>query len=170
MDRYQLAYLLLVLGLAISVLYSTRTKEEFPRVVSEDRLSVGGGDAVRLTYETGETVELWLRGEGGGVGRLTVAVRAHKGSRVEAVRTNLTGSFIWLGLSTMRPLDGRLYVNESRGVYEFALEGIGVSGADGITVDFLLIPPDQVSVELEVDVRRGATLRHLRALETLSPP
>ncbi len=170
MDRYQLAYLLLVLGLAISVLYSARTREEFPSVVSEERLAVEGGDAVRLTYETGEVIELWLRGEGDGVGRLTVLVRAHKGSLVEALRANLTGSFSWLGLSTMRPLDGRLYVNESLGVYKFALEGIGVSGADGLTVDFLLIPPDRVSVELEVEVRRGATLRHLRARETLTRP
>ncbi len=170
MDRYQLAYLLLVLGLAVSVLYSARTKEEFPSVVSEDRLPVSGGDAVRLTYETEEIVELWPRGEEDGVGRLTIAVRAHKGSLVEAIRTNLTGSFSWLGLSTMRPLDGRLYVNESQGVYKFALEGIGASGADGLTVDFLLIPPGQVSIELEVDVRRGATLRHLRARETLARP
>lgn len=170
MDRYQLAYLLLILGLAISVLYSARTKEEFPSVVSEDRLAVERGDAVRLTYETGEVVELWLRGEEDGVGRLTVAVRAHKGSLVEAVHMNLTGSFSWLGLSTMRPLDGKLYVNESRDLYKFSLEGIGVPGADGLTVDFLLIPPNQVSIELEVDVRRGATLRHLRARETLTPP
>ncbi len=156
--------------MATSVIYSARTKEEAPPAVSEDRLPVSGGDAVRLTYETGEVVELWLREEEGGAGRLTIAVRAHKGSLVEAVRANLTGSFSWLGLSTMRPLEGRLYVNESLGVYEFALEGIGVSGADGLAVDFLLIPPGRVSIELEVDVRRGATLRHLRASETLAHP
>ncbi len=170
MDRYQLAYLLLVVGLAVTVAYSAKTKEEVPAVATEERLRVRGGSAVRLTYQTGEAVELWMRREKGDLCRLTIVVRAGKGSLVEGLRLNLTGNLSWLALSTMRPLNGHLNVNESRGSYYFDLSGIGSPGLDGLTVDFLIVRPGDVSLDLRADVRRGSSLRHLVVSETLEAP
>jgi len=170
MDRYQLAYLLLVVGLAVTVAYSAKTKEGAPVILEEERLRVVGGSAVRLTYQTGEAVELWMRREEGDLCRLTIVVRAGKGSLVEGLRLNLTGNLSWLALSTMRPLNGHLNVNESRGSYYFDLSGIGSPGLDGLTVDFLIVKPGDVSLDLRADVRRGSSLRHLVVSETLEAP
>ena len=169
MDRSQAIYVLLILGIATAVISSALTKEETPSLISRRASSSSELYFVELEYDTGEIVRLWLRREEGFL-RLTVGVWSGKGSRVEYFSSNLSGTFTWIGLLTMRPLDAFVEVEATDWGYQITMRDIGACGLDSFILDYIITTNEPIKLDVAVDVRRGSTVRHLYLSEMMQPP
>jgi len=164
MDKYQAAYITLVVSIGLVILLSSPLKREEDYIVNETHEIKSSYHAVRLEYSHGEEVWITLRSEET-TKRLTIIVRYSLGIHVRSCKLRIGGDIDRLGLLTMRGLDATISVNRTiEGYYYINLTDIGISGINRFMQDYVIQCGEKGRLELAmvIEVEVGRTIRVLK--------